>query len=312
MIDTLPIQFSARLWMIACALLFGSALPATENATMLVVGHSEASNSNGVSERPAQPAMHVLHTKTKTRFGLFGEKRSAPAPTLFVFATDVDQMDQQRIYSETGRQLARHGWIYVTLDLPCHGRDRRAGEPDYLSGWAHRVKTGQDLTKDFLERCTDVLDFLISQGISDPARIAASGTSRGGFCALQFAAADPRVRAVACISPVTNLLALREFEGVAEESAGDWCVGRQVDRLSDRAVWLSIGDNDQRVGTDDCIHFGRKLAVAARRQRRGSGTAPIELVVAASRGHQAIAGGYCRAAEFIRKHCYASQNGDRE
>ncbi|GIT31209.1 MAG: hypothetical protein Ct9H300mP1_32550 [Planctomycetaceae bacterium] len=84
--------------------------------------------------------------------------------------------------------LARHGWLYVTLDPPCHGRDAKKGEPAALSGWAHRVKNGEDLVGPFTKRCRDVLDWLIARKYTDPDRIAAGGTSRGGFCALHFAA----------------------------------------------------------------------------------------------------------------------------
>ena len=56
-----------------------------------------------------------------------------------------------------------------------------------------------------------VLDLLVHQGIADPERVAACGTSRGGFLAYHFAASESRVKAVAGISPVTRLNALREL-----------------------------------------------------------------------------------------------------
>jgi len=240
------------------------------------------------------PAMRVLSTPLGTQFGLFGEKPTFPAPTLFVFATSMDEMARLHVYTEAGRRLARHGWLYVTLDPPCHGRDHHDDEPAALSGWAHRIENGTEVVGPFTERCADVLDYLINQGYTDSGRVAASGTSRGGFCALHFAAADERVRAVAAVSPVTNLLALREFAGVRESRVRDLNVAELGSRLAGRAVWLSIGNDDRRVSTDDCV-------AAARRLMNAAGGAAVDLVVSPADGHRAIENAYALAAEFIRQ-----------
>lgn len=246
-----------------------------------------------------QPPMRVLQTPAGTRCGIFGDKPAAPAPTLFVFASSVDEMAKSPVYSEAGRHLAEHGWLYVTVDLPCHGHDHRADEPAALSGWAHRVKTGQALMEPFVKRCVDVLDFLIAEGFTDPKRVAACGTSRGGFCALHFAAAEPRVRAVACISPVTNLLALSEFAGVTESQVQSISIPSIADKLAGRAVWLSIGNHDPRVSTDDCIATARRLVAAARERQADARVVPVELIVGPSDGHHAIDDAYALAARFV-------------
>src|SRR5476651_2466107 len=131
----------------------------------------------GAAEEPAPP-MQVLVTPAGTRFGLFGRKLAAPAPMLLVFAEGVDDMDKQRLYSDTGRLLSREGWLYATVDIPAHGRDHENGEPKALAGWAYRVRQGRDLMGPFVGRCRDALDFLIREGYADPRRIAACGTSR--------------------------------------------------------------------------------------------------------------------------------------
>ncbi|MEE9603413.1 MAG: alpha/beta fold hydrolase [Thermoguttaceae bacterium] len=220
-------------------------------------------------------------------------------------------MDRARVYSEAGSQLARHGWLYVTLDPPCHGHDHRANEPENLPGWAHRVKTGEDLTGPFVKRCIDVLDFLVKQGYTDPQRVAACGTSRGGFCALHFAAAEPRVRAVAGVSPVTNLLVLREFNGMTEAQVRSLNVAHLAEKLAGRAVWLSIGDNDQRVGTEDCTATARQLTAAARRRHPDAETVPVELVVGPSDGHSPVKNAYSRAARFVLRQLPSRGEGGR-
>lgn len=259
-----------------------------------------------------QPPLRILHTPNGTRFGLFGKPPAAPAPTVFVLAGSIESMDQQRLYSETGRQLSAKGWLYITIDIPCHGHDRRENEPGQISGWAHRVVQGEDFVTPFVKRCADVLDYLIEAGYTDPQRISVCGTSRGGFCALRLAAAEPRIRAVTCVSPVTNLLALREFEGVTAEQAAPHSVMAFADKLAGRSIWLSMGNDDARVGTDDCIAFSRRLVTEARKQFPKQNTVPVELVVGPSAGHRAIDDAYSLAARFVAKHVPSPQKKTKQ
>ena len=74
----------------------------------------------------------------------------------------------------------------------------------------------RDFVAEFNNRLSKVLDHLIKQGISDPEKIAACGTSRGGFLALHAAIHDPRVKCVAGFAPVTDLSVLREFKSTSE------------------------------------------------------------------------------------------------
>ncbi len=244
--------------------------------------------------------MRVLKTPDGTRFGMFGEKPSSPAATLFVFAVGVDDMPKS-VYIETGRQLAEQGWLYVTLDPPCHGDDQPKGEPAALSGWAHRVKNGQELMAPFTKRCSQVLDYLVREGYTDANRVAACGTSRGGFCALHFAAAEPRVLAVTCVSPVTNLLVLEEFAGLTERQVRPLNALQLADKLAGRAVLLSIGNDDPRVGTDDCIAVARRLVSTARQRQPDRRVVPVELVVAPADGHHAVDDAYTLAGRFVLK-----------
>jgi dienelactone hydrolase len=244
-----------------------------------------------------------MKTRAGTHFGLFREKPSVPAPTLFILASGIDEAGTEagRLYTETGRELAKDGWIYVVLDPPCHGYDQKAGEPSALAGWAYRVKTGQDLMGPFVRGCIDVLDYLIAEGYTDPMRVAASGNSRGGFCALHFAAAEPRIRVVTAISPVTNPLALSEFVGVTQEQVAAISIDSLADRLAGRTIWLSIGNDDKRVSTDDCISLSRKLVAATRRLKPDLKTVPVELIIGPSFDHHAIGDATLLEAEFLRK-----------
>ena len=109
------------------------------------------------------------------------------------------------------------------------------------------------------------------------------------------------MRAVTCVSPVTNLLVLTEFSGIGEQQVRGLNAAHLAEKLAGRAVWLSIGNDDARVGTDDCIAFARKLTAEGRRQKSASKVAPVELVVGPSEGHRAVDDAYGLAAQFTLK-----------
>jgi dipeptidyl aminopeptidase/acylaminoacyl peptidase len=109
------------------------------------------------------------------------------------------------------------------------------------------------------------------------------GTSRGGFLAVHWAAADPRVRAVAAIAPVTDLRGLTEFKGM-ENHAGTEAIALDhcAEKLVGRAIWVCIGNNDERVSTENCIRFTRKVVAASVAQGK---RANVELHVTTAEGH---------------------------
>jgi dienelactone hydrolase len=231
----------------------------------------------------AQEKVQTLSTPEGIRFTILGEKPAAPAATLFVFATGAQETLEAVVYSRAGRILAKDGWLSVSVDIACHGNDARDGEPGGIEGWRRRLDNGEEWLPAFAKRSSSVLDYLIKEGYTDPQRVAACGTSRGGFSALHFAAAEARVKAVAGFAPVTNLLALREFAGTKHEAAANALAAATLaPKLADRAVWVCIGAHDERVSTDDCVAFTRKVvaaAVAAQKKHN------VELHVMPSPGH---------------------------
>src|SRR5207237_9901005 len=135
-----------------------------------------------------------------------------------VFAASAEESLGSADFNKVWRLLGRQGYLCVSLDVPCHGEDQKAKE-NGLAGWRVRLEKGDTLIPGFVAKASAVLDHLIKEGYTDPRRVAACGTSRGGFIALHFAAAEPRVRCVAAFAPVTNLLALREFAGMETHRA---------------------------------------------------------------------------------------------
>lgn len=249
----------------------------------------------------------ILQTDSGIRFGMLGEKGSTPAPTLFVFAMGVEETLGDDDYVKVGRILGKDGYITVSLDVPCHGRDARPGETaDSMSGWRTRLEKADDFVADFVAKASAVLDYLIREGYTDPHQVAANGTSRGAFIALQFAAAEPRLKSVAAFVPVTNLLAESEFVGMEREQSPSGRAAFRMartlglinvaDKLTGRPIWICIGNDDRRVGTDNAVAFTRRLVEASYLQAK---RAAVELHVTATEDHQVYATAHEDAAAWI-------------
>jgi pimeloyl-ACP methyl ester carboxylesterase len=213
------------------------------------------------------------------------------AATLVLLAMGGADTLSMEPYCRVGRRLNERGWNVVSLDLPCHGADRRAEEPAELAGWAARLAKGDDIVAAFRKRVSDVLDHLVATGVADPERIAAAGTSRGGFMAFHAAAGDARIRAVAAFSPVTDLLALREFAGLESSPLAQRLALRHFAAdLAGRAAWITIGHADERVGTGNAVAFARALS------------GPVTLRVLPTPGHNSYPEWHDAAAEWLDRH----------
>jgi peptidyl-prolyl cis-trans isomerase A (cyclophilin A) len=232
------------------------------------------------------------------RFGLLGARGPAPAPTLFAFAASAEDTLTNPDFARIGHLLARHGFLCASLDIPCHGRDVRKGEQaGSLAGWRARLEKGDGLVPGFTKKVSAVLDYLVKEGYTDPRMVAACGTSRGGFLALHAAAAEPRIRCVAAFAPVTDLLALREFAGMDRPGpAKALALASHADMLAGRAVWLCIGNHDERVGTDLGIAFTRKVVAASVARKKA---ANVEMHVVATVGHSIHATAHDEAAVWL-------------
>ncbi|MBI1917709.1 MAG: prolyl oligopeptidase family serine peptidase [Planctomycetes bacterium] len=230
-----------------------------------------------------KPIITVHRTPSGVRFALQGAKGKSPAPTLFVFATGAEESLRNADFNKVGRLLGRQGYLCVSLDIPCHGEDQNAKETG-LGGWRVRLEKGDMLVPGFVAKASAVLDHLIKEGYTDPRRVAACGTSRGGFIALHFAAAEPRVRCVAAFAPVTNLLALREFTGMEKHKATRaLALTHSAGKLAGRHVWVCIGNRDERVNTDDVIALTRRVVAASSASDKA---VPVELHVMPTVGHR--------------------------
>lgn len=246
------------------------------------------------------PKARVLQTRDGVSFALLGDKPKTPAATLFVFALDMQGTLNGDAYNKIGRLLFKDGFLSVALDIPCHGADLRDGEKaGNLAGWRTRLEKGDDLLGGLSKRVSTVLDHLIKEGYTDEKRVAAAGTSRGGFVAMHMAVAEPRIRAVVAFAPVTDLLAIREFAGMDKhEPTRALSLLNHADKLAGRALWLCIGNQDERVSTDQSIALTRKVVAAS--TARKTPIIPVDLHVIGTVGHSIHATAHDEAAAWLR------------
>ncbi|MCA9172914.1 MAG: prolyl oligopeptidase family serine peptidase [Planctomycetales bacterium] len=238
-------------------------------------------------------------TSDGVEYGIWPSIPKQAAPTLIVLAGDIEGTLGKPYFRQCGNRLAEQGWVCVSLDLPAHGKQVGSG-PAGLSGWRTRVERGENIVAHSNARLKQLLDHLVRTGVTDPERIAVCGTSRGGFLALHFAAHEPRVRCVAAFAPVVDLAALSEFRGVEEQPlVKQLSVASSAHQLVDRAVWMVIGDRDERVGTDHSIALARAVSAAAREADRPS---RLELhLLSEPRGHTTPAGSAELAADWMQR-----------
>lgn len=246
--------------------------------------------------------VRIETTPDGIRFGTWGGPAAGRRPTLVILANSIEGTLGDPYYRQAGRTLgdpqAAEPFLCVTIDLPCHGQERRDGEPAELDGWRWRLERGSDPVADTVRRMRAVLDHLVAAGRADPNRIAVIGTSRGGFMALHVAAADPRVACAVAYAPVVDPAALREFKGAeALPATRAAALREQAARLAGRPVWISIGANDERVGVDKTLEFATAVHAAAV-SRRAPDRCTLH-VDAETEGHRVPQGAAEQSAAWI-------------
>ena len=190
------------------------------------------------------------------------------------------------------------GHYVLSFDLPHHGeRVKQYGEG--LSGMSGALMAGDDPFEQFVDDGKAALDACLEKGIGPNGMIVAYGVSRAAYCCLRLAAADPRVRAIAGPSPVTDWALLTEFEEAFDQSKLEQIhIDNWADQLADRAVYLCIGSQDDRVGTDSCVQFAMKL-FERQRQALGEGTLYNQLHVVDYPDHSPAASWRLDATDYL-------------
>jgi pimeloyl-ACP methyl ester carboxylesterase len=166
----------------------------------------------------------------------------------------LDMSAQQSLYTTLmgtiPTDLQSAGFTLLSMDVPCHGADADPGYGDALQCWRHRLETGD--TDMFLRFCAQLSQVLDEIGAKD---VSVVGQSRGGYVAATCAAGDPRIKRLALIAPVTDLMQLEEFQGAGIDQTFFSLDQYKPDLVSDE-ILVRIGNDDTTVGTAAAVHFG--------------------------------------------------------
>lgn len=234
------------------------------------------------------------------RFVVLGDKPAQPRPVLLHFASSAEATFVSADFMRITRILETQdaGFLSVSIDLPHHGTEEYAkGNTASLAGWAKRVKAGENFVAEFTPKVSDVVDTLINEGFAVADQITVVGTSRGGYMALHSAAAEPRLGRVICFAPVTDARELQEYDGLEDNELADAMdTVHLAEALSEREVFICIGNGDERVGTDAAIATARAISAAASaREKIGQ----VWLHVLPSAGHRPPAASHAMAAAWL-------------
>lgn len=241
---------------------------------------------------------YLLHRPTVS------DRASDPA-LLLTFATTARSAFQDKPHDIPFRHFAEAGHYVATFDLPHHGSCvDHFGEG--IEGMCQAFVAGQDPFARFIADGQAVIDACLTQGIGQNGKFVVCGVSRAGYCALRLAASDPRIRGIAALAPVTDWRRLREFAAVKEQPAvAALAIDNWVTQLADRAVYLAIGNHDDRVGTDSFLRFAHRLFEAQDALNSSSPTLPAssgrmkQMHVIDSPGHTLTDEWRSRGASFL-------------
>ena len=190
------------------------------------------------------------------------------------------------------------GHFVASFDLPCHGE--RVGEHgEGLLGMGAAYLAGIDMFARFVADGAAAIDACQQRGIGANGRVVGYGVSRAAYCLLRLAAADSRLRAVAGPSPCIDWGILEEFcQSCPRTNTWPLRLDNWVDELAHTAVYLSVGSQDDVVGTETVHRFAMGL-FSRQRLAHPSDTPCSELHVVASPGHSPSRASRLDATRFL-------------
>jgi len=239
-------------------------------------------------------------TPNGINYGIWGNyTTSDKIPLLFVLSGTIEESLGSPYFRQCGDQLGQeYGWMCVSIDLPYHGKYKQEGVPSELAGWAYGFDNGINFVHDNNIRLQSVLNELIARYHIDLNRIAVCGTSRGGYLAMHFAAFEPRINAALVFAPVVNLFCLKEFSIIDRSSKViDSDLYKKIPDLLLKNLFIVIGADDKRVGSDEVIQFAHEIV---KKRLTGGMLGNFELnVMNEPKGHTTPKGGLDRAVKWI-------------
>lgn len=221
-------------------------------------------------------------------------QKPCDAPSLLLnLALDRKSTLNQQPYCLPTEMLVAAGHYAASFDLPNHG-DNINEYGAKLDGMAASIAAGVDVFAMIRETAQRALTACANTGVARFNRIVVTGTSRGGLAALHVMAEIPQIAAAAVFAPVTALSFLIEFAHLADlPITRNSNAEALIPRLQNRPILISIGPDDQRVGTANCRRFHAQLASV------GEPNPPVLHIDTHAQGHRTSDSAYRRGAAFL-------------
>lgn len=208
---------------------------------------------------------------------------SGPLPTLFYFALSGPDSLCTDPYNQIVHFLRSDQIRIFSLTLPAH--ESELPPQDALRVWAEEMSKGQDPLGRFLDQAQQAVDYVLSQKLAEPKKIAAAGLSRGGLLASLLAAKTESIQSVLGFAPLVKLSLAKEFQNLSQDSlVASYDVARAASLLASKRLRYYIGNRDVRVSTRACFDCVEQIAEAAFKAHIRS--PQVELILSPSIGHQ--------------------------
>jgi hypothetical protein len=245
--------------------------------------HCLAASADAAERVPMKLADFPIEVGDQILKGVLAEPedgRLAESPAvLLTFAMTCQEALHTPPQDEAAKVFVAAGHRAVSFDLPEHGARIAPGQQGGISGMCAAVLEGKDPFEQFVREGRAAVDACLQRKLAAPGRIFVCGVSRGGYCALRLAAADARIGGVAGLAPVTDWRVVREFAAAkARPEVAALTLDNYVAQLAGRPVYLAIGNQDRRVGTDCCVRLANCLFAEQARQGLEHGSTCLHVV----------------------------------
>lgn len=206
--------------------------------------------------------------------------REGKLPAVFYFALSGEESLCLDPFNQPIEAVRGFPLRAFSFTLPFHGPGfDKTKAVDY---WISELTNGNDVIQSFIEKALENVEYLISQGVVDEKHMAAVGLSRGAFIAAHLAARDSRIGTVLGFAPLTRLFFKESLD--PKSLLDEVSLLRLTDKLAGKKLRFYIGNRDERVGTDLCYEFIRKLVNES--SLKNFRFPPVELIIFPSIGHK--------------------------
>jgi predicted esterase len=206
-----------------------------------------------------------------------------PLPAVFYFALSAHDSLHLDPFNQPALFLSKYPLRIFSMTLP--GHEDKLPATEALVRWAEAIASGENVISHFIDTVANTVEKLIKENAILPDQLAVAGLSRGGFIAAHAAANIPQFKSILAFAPLTSLAFAKEFHNIPHNplvQALD--LNAITEKLIDKHLRFYIGNRDERVSTDLCFQWIRKLTEAAYAHHIRS--PQVELIISPSIGRQ--------------------------